>query len=47
MRSVLRGVPMMQPMPCPQTVLATEPEGDSWVWARLWTPVRRMKGGAP
>jgi hypothetical protein len=48
MRSVLRGILMMQPMPCPHTVVATEPEGVSWVKARLWTDqVRRMKGGAP
>jgi hypothetical protein len=48
MRSVLRGILMMQPMPCPHTVVATEPEGVSWVRARLWTDqVRRMKGSAP
>jgi hypothetical protein len=48
MRSVLRGILMLQPMPCPHTVVATEPEGVSWVKARLWTDqVRRMKGSAP
>jgi hypothetical protein len=45
MRSVLRGVLMMQPMPCPHTVVATESEGLSWTKARLWTDqMRRMKG---
>ena len=45
MRSVLRGILMLQPMPCPHTVVATEPEGVSWVRARLWTDqMRRMKG---
>jgi hypothetical protein len=48
MRSVLRGILMMQPMPCPHTVVATEPEGISWTKARLWTDqVRRMKGPLP
>ena len=48
MRSVLRGILMMQPMPCPHTVVATEPEGLSWIKARLWTDqVRRMKGPLP
>lgn len=46
MRGVLRGILMLQPMPCPHTVVATESEGVSWVKARLWTDhVRRMKGG--
>jgi hypothetical protein len=45
MRGVLRGILMLQPMPCPHTVVATESEGVSWVKARLWTDhVRRMKG---
>jgi hypothetical protein len=45
MRSVLRGILMMQPMPCPHAVVATEPEGISWTKARLWTDqMRRMKG---
>lgn len=48
MRGVLRGVLMIQPMPCPHSVLGTEAEGVAWVKARLWTDhVRRMKGGAP
>jgi hypothetical protein len=48
MRGVLRGVLMLQPMPCPHTVVGTEAEGISWVKARLWTDhVRRMKGSAP
>lgn len=48
MRGVLRGVLMLQPMPCPHTVVGTEAEGVSWVKARLWTDhVRRMKGAAP
>jgi hypothetical protein len=47
MRSVLRGILMLQPMPCPHTVVATEAEGVSWVKARLWTDqLRRMKGTA-
>jgi hypothetical protein len=47
MRGVLRGVLMLQPMPCPHTVVGTEAEGVSWVKARLWTDhVRRMKGSA-
>ena len=46
MRGVLRGILMIQPMPCPHTVVATESEGVSWLKARLWTDhVRRMKGG--
>ena len=46
MRGVLRGILMLQPMPCPHTVVATESEGVSWVKARLWTDhVRRMKSG--
>lgn len=48
MRGVLRGVLVLQPMPCPHTVVGTEAEGVSWVRARLWTDhVRRMKGAAP
>lgn len=48
MRGVLRGILMLQPMPCPHTVVATESEGVSWVKARLWTDhVKRMKGGTP
>lgn len=48
MRGVLRGVLMLQPMPCPHTVLGTEAEGVAWLKARLWTDhVRRMKGAAP
>ena len=44
MRGVLRGVLMIQPMPCPHTVVGTEAEGVAWVKARLWTDhVRRMK----
>jgi hypothetical protein len=47
MRGVLRGVLMLQPMPCPHAVVGTEPEGVAWVKARLWTDhVRRMKSGA-
>jgi hypothetical protein len=46
LRSVLRGILMMQPKPCPHAVVATEPEGVAWVKARLWTDqVRRMRGG--
>lgn len=45
MRGVLRGVLMLQPMPCQHTVVGTEAEGVAWVKARLWTDhVRRMKG---
>lgn len=45
MRGVLRGVLMLQPMPCPHAVVGTEAEGVAWVKARLWTDhVRRMKG---
>jgi hypothetical protein len=48
MRGVLRGVLMLQPMPCQHTVVGTEAEGVAWVKARLWTDhVRRMKGAAP
>jgi hypothetical protein len=48
MRGVLRGVLMIQPMPCPHTVVGTEAEGVAWLKARLWTDhVRRMKGAAP
>jgi hypothetical protein len=48
MRGVLRGVLMLQPMPCPHTVVGTEQEGVAWVKARLWTDhVRRMKGTSP
>lgn len=47
MRGVLRGVLMLQPMPCQHTVVGTEAEGVAWIKARLWTDhVRRMKGGA-
>jgi len=47
MRGVLRGVLILQPMPCPHTVVGTEAEGVAWVKARLWTDhVRRMKGAA-
>ncbi len=47
MRSVLRGILMLQPMPCQHTVVATESEGVSWTKARLWTDhVRRMKAPA-
>lgn len=47
MRGVLRGVLMLQPMPCQHTVVGTEAEGVAWVKARLWTDhVRRMKGGS-
>jgi hypothetical protein len=45
MRGVLRGVLMLQPMPCQHTVVGSEAEGVAWVKARLWTDhVRRMKG---
>ena len=48
MRGVLRGVLMLQPMPCPHTVVGTEAEGVAWIKARLWTDhVRRMKGSSP
>jgi hypothetical protein len=48
MRGVLRGVLMLQPMPCPHTVVGTEAEGVAWLKARLWTDhLRRMKGAAP
>lgn len=48
MRGVLRGVLMMQSIPCAHTVVGTEAEGVAWVKARLWTDhVRRMKGSAP
>jgi hypothetical protein len=48
MRGVLRGVLMIQPMPCPHTVVGTEAEGVAWVKARLWTDhVRRMKNVGP
>lgn len=47
MRGVLRGVLMLQPIPCPHTVVGTEAEGVAWVKARLWTDhVRRMKSGS-
>lgn len=47
MRGVLRGVLMLQPMPCQHAVVGTEAEGVAWIKARLWTDhVRRMKGGA-
>jgi hypothetical protein len=46
MRGVLRGVLMIQSIPCPHTVVGTEAEGVAWVKARLWTDhVRRMKSG--
>ena len=42
MRGVLRGILVLQSIPCPHTVVATESEGVSWVKARLWTDnVRR------
>lgn len=48
MRGVLRGVLLLQAMPCPHAVVATEPEGVAWVRARLWTDhVRRMKSPGP
>jgi len=48
MRGVLRGILMLQPMPCPHTVVGTESEGVSWIKARLWTDqLRRMKGAIP
>jgi len=48
MRGVLRGVLMIQPMPCAHTVVGTEAEGVAWVKARLWTDhVRRMKNVGP
>lgn len=48
MRGVLRGVLMMQSIPCAHTVVGTEAEGVAWVKARLWTDhLRRMKGIAP
>ena len=48
MRGVLRGVLMIQPMPCPHTVVGTEAEGVAWVKARLWTDhLRRMKSVGP
>jgi hypothetical protein len=48
MRGVLRGVLMIQPIPCPHAVVGTEAEGVAWVKARLWTDhVRRMKSGSP
>ena len=47
MRGVLRGVLMIQQIPCPHTVVGTEAEGVAWIKARLWTDhVRRMKSGA-
>jgi hypothetical protein len=47
MRSVLRAILMLQPMPCPHTVVATEAEGIAWIEARLWTDqLRRLKGTA-
>jgi len=43
MRGVLRGILMLQPAPCPHTVVATEHEGVSWAKARLWSDhVRRL-----
>lgn len=48
MRGVLRGVLMLQPIPCAHTVVGTEAEGVAWVKARLWTDhVRRMKNVGP
>jgi hypothetical protein len=48
MRGVLRGVLMIQPMPCPHAVVGTEAEGVAWVKARLWTDhLRRMKNVGP
>jgi hypothetical protein len=48
MRGVLRGVLMIQPIPCPHTVVGTEAEGVAWVKARLWTDhLRRMKSVGP
>lgn len=47
MRGVLRGVLMLQPMPCPHTVVGTEAEGVAWLKARLWTDhLRRMKSAS-
>jgi hypothetical protein len=44
MRSVLRGILMLQPLPCPHVTLGSEAEGVSWVKARLWAEhVKRMK----
>lgn len=44
MRGVLRGVLMLQTIPCAHTVVGTEAEGVAWIKARLWTDhVRRMK----
>ena len=46
MRGVLRGILMLQPMPCPHTVVTTEHEGVSWAKAKLWSDhVRRLKDG--
>jgi hypothetical protein len=48
MRGVLRGVLMLQPIPCAHAVVGTEAEGVAWVKARLWTDhLRRMKGAGP
>ena len=48
MRGVLRGVLMIQPIPCAHTVVGPEAEGVAWVKARLWTDhVRRMKNVGP
>ncbi len=47
-RGVLRATLMLQTMPCPHVVVATEAEGVAWVKARLWTDqVRRMKVSGP
>jgi hypothetical protein len=46
MRGVLRGILILQPMPCPHTVVTTEHEGVSWAKAKLWSDqVRRLKNG--
>jgi hypothetical protein len=48
LRGVLRGILLLQPMPCPHTVVANEAEGVAWLKARLWTDhVRRMKNSVP
>jgi hypothetical protein len=48
MRGVLRGVLMIQPIPCAHAVVGTEAEGVAWVKARLWTDhLRRMKSAGP
>jgi hypothetical protein len=48
MRGVLRGILMLQTIPCPHTVVGTEHEGVAWIKARLWSDhLRRMKGSSP